>query len=237
MALVFHELMTNSAKYGALSDSGTVHVEWRLDSDGDLRIEWREQGGPAVQPPRRQGFGTTIIQRSIPYDLGGRAEVRYVLTGLEADFCVPARHVVVGDSSRAPVAAINVSREEATHRAVLAGTVLLVEDSLIIAMDAEDLLTRLGAERVVTAASIAQALQEIQRDAFEVAVLDVNLGNDTSLPVADALSARGIPYVFATGYGEQLRLPEQHAGAQVIQKPYTLTSISAALVRALGVSG
>jgi len=237
LALVFHELMTNSAKYGALSDSGTVHVEWRLDADGDLRIAWREQGGPIVQPPRRQGFGTTIIQRSIPYDLGGKAEVRYALTGLEADFCVPARHVAAGDSSRASAAAISVDRDEAAPSTVLTGAVLLVEDSLIIAMDAEDILTRLGAERVVTAASVAQALIEIGRDTFEAAVLDVNLGNETSLSVADALGARGIPYVFATGYGEQLRLPDAQEGAQVIQKPYTLTSISHALGKALAVSG
>ena len=73
LALVFHELMTNSAKYGALSDSGRVTVDWRLDADGDLLIEWRERGGPPVQPPTREGFGSTIINRSIPYDLGGEA--------------------------------------------------------------------------------------------------------------------------------------------------------------------
>jgi len=232
LALVFHELMTNSAKYGALSDSGSVQVEWRLD-EGDLRIEWRERGGPAVQPPRRQGFGTTIIQRSIPYDLGGKAEVRYALTGLEADFCIPARHVAADDPAKAPAAAVSVASDSEVRRDVLAGTALLVEDSLIIAMDAEDILVRLGAARVVTAASIRQASQELDRDQFEIAVLDVNLGNETSLSIADALRAQGVPYIFATGYGEQLRLPPEHEGAQVIQKPYTLASLAYALTQAL----
>jgi two-component sensor histidine kinase len=233
LALVFHELMTNSAKYGALSDNGSVQVEWRLDDDGDLRIDWRERGGPAVQPPKRQGFGTTIIQRSIPYDLGGHAEVRYVLTGLEADFCVPARHVAADDPTRAPAAAVSVTSDNAARHDVLTGTALLVEDSLIIAMDAEDILTRLGAARVVTAASIRQAQQEIDRDTFQVAVLDVNLGNETSLSIADGLRDKGVPYIFATGYGEQLRLPAEHEGTQVIQKPYTLASLAHALGQAL----
>jgi len=234
LALVFHELMTNSAKYGALSDNGSVRVEWRLDDEGDLRIDWREQGGPAVQPPKRQGFGTTIIQRSIPYDLGGKAEVRYALTGLEADFCVPARHVAAGEAARAPAAAVTIAASEDVRHDVLSGTVLLVEDSLIIAMDAEDILARLGAARVVTAASIRQAQQEIERDSFEVAVLDVNLGNETSIAIADTLRAVGVRYIFATGYGEQLRLPPEHEGAQVIQKPYTLASLAHALGKALG---
>lgn len=232
LALVFHEMMTNSAKYGALSDSGSVQVDWHLD-DGDLRIAWRERGGPAVQPPRRQGFGTTIIQRSIPYDLGGKAEVRYALTGLEADFCIPARHIAVDDPARAPAAAVSVPSDSEIGRDVLSGTALLVEDSLIIAMDAEDILARLGAARVVTAASIRQARQELDRDQFEIAVLDVNLGNETSLSIADALRAQGVPYIFATGYGEQLRLPPEHEGAQVIQKPYTLASLAHALSQAL----
>jgi light-regulated signal transduction histidine kinase (bacteriophytochrome)/CheY-like chemotaxis protein len=233
LALVFHELMTNSAKYGALSDSGSVQVEWHRDDQGDLRIEWRERGGPAVQPPRRQGFGTTIIQRSIPYDLGGKAEVRYALTGVEADFCIPASHVAADDPAKAPAAAVSIARDSEVRRDVLTGAALLVEDSLIIAMDAEDILARLGAARVVTAASIRQAQQELDRDAFEIAVLDVNLGNETSLSIADALRARGVPYIFATGYGEQLRLPPEHEGAQVIQKPYTLASLAHALASAL----
>jgi light-regulated signal transduction histidine kinase (bacteriophytochrome)/CheY-like chemotaxis protein len=229
LALVLHELMTNSAKYGALSDSGSVRIAWQIDPDGDLQIEWRERGGPAVQPPKRQGFGTTIITRSIPYDLGGRAEVRYPLTGVEADFCVPARHIEV-DPTRAPRPAPPPEPTPgATAPRLLSGVVLLVEDSLIIAMDAEDILTRLGASRVVTAASLAQARDEISRETFEAAVLDVNLGAETSLPLADELAAAGVPFLFATGYGEQLKLPAEHATALVTQKPYTLTSIARAV--------
>ncbi len=233
LALMLHELMTNSAKYGALSDNGSVQVTWQLDREGDLQIEWRERGGPAVQPPKRQGFGTTIITRSIPYDLGGRADVRYPLTGLEADFCVPSRHVEIDDSRIVRPAPAPEPTPGSTAPKLLSGVVLLVEDSLIIAMDAEDILTRLGARRVVTAGTLAQARDEIGREAFEAAVLDVNLGAETSLPLADDLAAAGVPFLFATGYGEQLKLPSEHAEALVTQKPYTLASISRALTSLL----
>jgi light-regulated signal transduction histidine kinase (bacteriophytochrome)/CheY-like chemotaxis protein len=235
LALVFHELMTNSAKYGALSDSGKVHVSWHLDEEGDLEIEWRERGGPAVQAPRRQGFGTTIIQRSIPYDLGGSAEIRYPLTGFEADFRLPARHIAPGEARRQapPPPPIVRGEDPIPHQTVLSGIALLVEDSLIIAMDAEDILTRLGAARVVTTSNILQSAAEIARATFEIAVLDVNLGAETSLPIADLLREAGVPYVFATGYGEQLQLPPEHEGAEVIQKPYTMLSIAEALTRTL----
>lgn len=236
LALVFHELMTNSAKYGALSDSGAVHIDWSLDVEGDLKIAWRETGGPAVQAPTRQGFGTTIIQRSIPYDLHGKAEIRYVVTGLEADFCVPATHVVIdGDHPAAapPPVIVDADAPAQPPRPLLTGTVLLVEDSLIIAMDAEDILSSLGATRVVTAASTSAAFDEIVENEITLAVLDVNLGSETSLPVAEMLHARGIPFMFATGYGEQLRLPPELKDTPVLQKPYMAANLRRGLEQLL----
>nr|WP_243846941.1 HWE histidine kinase domain-containing protein [Sphingomonas japonica] len=232
VALVLHELMTNSAKYGALSDSGTVSVRWDLDDELDLRLRWWERGGPAVQPPRRQGFGTTIIQRSVPYDLGGKADVRFAVTGLEVDLCIPARHIAFAAAGTPEAARPTLDTIEPAQQAAdrpLSGTALLVEDSLIIAMDAEDILTALGAERVVTAASVAQAIEEIGREDIAVALLDVNLGNETSLPIASLLLARGIPFVFATGYGEQLALPEELAEVAILQKPYTAANVGRVL--------
>lgn len=238
LALVLHELMTNSAKYGALADSGTVAVDWHVDNMGDLCIEWRERGGPAVQAPTRQGFGTTIIQRSVPYDLGGRAAIRYALAGLEADFVIPARHVSLGGEAAAAQLAAPVTdpRDTASPReaATIGGVALLVEDSLIIAMDAEDILMSLGAERVVTANGVAQAMAEIEREPIAIAVLDFNLGSETSLPVALELARRGIPFVFATGYGEQLALPAELDDRGVLKKPYTALGMRRALGEALG---
>ena len=96
LALVVHEMMTNSAKYGALADStGQVEVVWQLDQGSSLVIDWKESGGPPVQPPSRRGFGTTIIERSIPFDLKGDAELRFDLLGVQARFVIPANYVEI----------------------------------------------------------------------------------------------------------------------------------------------
>jgi len=218
LALVVHELMTNAAKYGALSDSGTVVVSWKLDGAGDLALVWREEGGPAVMAPTRRGFGSTIIEQSVPFDLGGQAAIEYRLEGFQAKFSIPARHIagmVEGPADAAPVEAEPVRSQPLKDKRVL-----LVEDSMIIAMDAEDVLRTLGARIVATAASVARALDLLGRHDFDFALLDVNLGAESSLAVADALAARNVPFVFATGYGDDTALPHRQGGAPIITKPY-----------------
>lgn len=239
MALVLHELVTNSTKYGSLSvPGGTVELSWARGPRGDLQIKWRDIAGPAVNPPSRKGFGTTIIERSVPYDLGGEAHVEYAETGFEADFCIPARHVSKpADTTHLP---IRFPRSAVGHREeppanLLAGQrVLLVEDSLIIALDAEDIATRLGADDVATAASVDAALDLIAASPPTVAILDINLGNGTSFPIADMLLERQVPFMFATGYGEQAQFPDKHRGRQVVQKPYTIENVARALAEVLG---
>jgi len=233
MALVIHELVTNSAKYGSLSDSGTAALDWRRNAAGDLLVDWREQGGPPVRTPSRQGFGTTIIERSVPYDLGGHASIAYEPEGVRAHFCIPARHVSDGHAERP--AQVRFPRPALGHPTeppgmLLAGhRVLVVEDSLIIALDAEDVVDRLGADGVSIAATVQGALDLVDSFAPTVAMLDINLGDRTSYAVADRLDALGVPFLFASGYGEQANLPENHKGRAVIQKPYTLENVARAV--------
>ncbi|MNP16716.1 Blue-light-activated histidine kinase [compost metagenome] len=78
LALVLHELATNAAKYGALSRAGgTLSVTWAVDAGGACEIIWCERGGPTVRPPTRTGFGSVLIERSIPFDLGGSSNLEY----------------------------------------------------------------------------------------------------------------------------------------------------------------
>lgn len=227
VALVVHELMTNSAKYGALADSsGEVEVSWQIGPHANLIIDWKERGGPPVQPPSRQGFGTTIIERSIPFDLKGEAELRFDLLGVNARFVVPAPYVTL--SSDVNGASISSDLTE-TSRGKLSGTVLIVEDNLIIALGAEDILMELGAQQVETAASVAQALLAIDQNRPSFALLDLNLGRENSIPVGEKLQSLGIPFIFATGYGERAPIPEQLGRVPVIQKPYTYKVVEAAL--------
>ncbi|MBY3342332.1 HWE histidine kinase domain-containing protein [Rhizobium laguerreae] len=233
-ALVFHELMTNSAKYGSLSGtgSGTVQLDWHRDGESNLRIGWREKDGPPVIEPKRHGFGSTIIRRSIPYDLGGKAEVRYVKEGLEADFCIPVRYVVGPTSEPSTPALAGVAdRKTVADDQPLSGlNVLLVENNLIIAMDGEDILRRLGAD-VATAPSVAEAMEILAGQSFDLALLDVNLGDETSFGIADRLAAEGVPFVFATGYGEGIAQANSHSDAPVLQKPYTMEGMTDILAR------
>ena len=239
MALVLHELVTNSTKYGSLSGSaGGVRIGWHRNEAGDLILTWRERGGPTVVPPTRKGFGTTIIHKSVPYDLGGIARVDYEPTGVEAMFTIPARHVSEARKVTGP--AIKFPRPAAGHpteppgRMLEGQDVLLVEDSLIIALDAEDIAQRLGADTVSTAATVDAALDIIDQHRPSVAMLDINLGDRNSFAIADRLNELGVPFLFATGYGEQAKIPMEHRGRTIVQKPYTLENVARAMDEMVG---
>ncbi|WP_395645963.1 HWE histidine kinase domain-containing protein [Terricaulis sp.] len=233
LALVAHELVTNSAKYGALKDShGAVKVDWHVDDTGCLVINWAERGGPPVQAPSRRGFGSTVIERSIPYDLQGEAEINYALAGVEARFVIPAAFVQMHPDAQpaSPGSEAGARMKESSAKPnVLRGRALLVEDNLIIALDAEEMLIRLGAQQVEVAASVRDALAIINRGPLDFAVLDVNLVGETSFPIAEVLQKGGIPFVFATGYGDDLAMPKEFKGVKIVTKPYEDGDVGAAL--------
>ncbi len=91
LAMVFHELATNAAKYGALSGpEGRIDIGWTAARDAErgtvLRFEWVESGGPAVAPPSRRGFGSRLIEGSINHQLEGEVEMDHASTGLVCRF-------------------------------------------------------------------------------------------------------------------------------------------------------
>ena len=221
MALVVHELVTNAAKYGALVDkSGIVSIDMRIAADGALTIAWRERGGPPVQAPTRQGFGMTIIEKTIPYELGGTVDTRYAPAGFEADIMIPARFVSLG-AIRAGAA--RPAAKPAAKQA-LPGPMehaLIVEDNMIAALDAADTLKQAGAAAAHTAANVADALALIDRYPIRFALLDVNLGDETSLAVAQRLASDGIVFVLVTGYGDGAGILRGYPPARVISKPFT----------------
>jgi two-component sensor histidine kinase len=91
-SLILHELTTNAAKYGALQKpGGFVKVDWRVQSNGgrQLRLHWAETGGPPVRPPIGRGFGVELIERSVAYELDGRAVLDFRVEGLSCDITVP----------------------------------------------------------------------------------------------------------------------------------------------------
>lgn len=108
--------------------------------------------------------------------------------------------------------------------------VLVVEDEALVAMLVEDALIDAGFDIIGPAATVEEALRLLERERPDAVVLDLNLAGETSTPVADALAARGIPYVIATGYGAA-GLPDGHRGATVLAKPYDPSDLTAVLSR------
>ncbi len=97
--------------------------------------------------------------------------------------------------------------------------VLVVEDEALVSMLVEDMLTDLGCTVVGPAAEIEEALRLAGSADIDAALLDVNLGGRPIFPVADALKSRGVPYAFASGYGEA-GISDEHKGSAVLQKPF-----------------
>jgi CheY-like chemotaxis protein len=110
--------------------------------------------------------------------------------------------------------------------------VLIVEDDVMIRMLIEDMLGDLGFAVAAQAAKVHEALAAVSSTAIDVAILDVSLNGETTGPVAEALAARGTPFVFATGYGEH-GLPAQFRNRPLLKKPFQIDGLKRMLDAAL----
>lgn len=98
-------------------------------------------------------------------------------------------------------------------------SILVVEDEMLVLLNVEDMLANLGCTAVSAAANADQALALIDAQAFDAAMVDVNLDGRKSYLVADALAARGVPFVFSTGYSGE-SLDDGYRDRPVLGKPY-----------------
>ena len=115
---------------------------------------------------------------------------------------------------------------------LLAGRhILVVEDEMMCLILIEEILTDLGAS-VAAAATVVQALALIDAQIFDVATLDVNLNGNKSYPVAEALAARGVPFVFSTGYSDHA-LRDGYRDRPVLKKPFRPQEMVDAITRLL----
>ena len=113
--------------------------------------------------------------------------------------------------------------------------ILIVEDEPILAIALQDILEGLGYEVVGPAFRVAQALALAGEAGLDAAILDVNMGDGDSYGIADRLAARGILYLFATGYGRE-GLEPGHEAAPVLAKPYREKEVEQALAKLLRAS-
>jgi two-component sensor histidine kinase len=118
LSLVFHELESNSIKYGALSaPTGTVEIGWSVEREGELdclRLRWTEAGGPECAPPSRRGFGSQMVAKLVGGRLRGRVEADYPSDGLRWRLTAPLAALAPQDSDRLSAAPIPLSIKPAS---------------------------------------------------------------------------------------------------------------------------
>ena len=226
LALALHELATNAAKYGALSQaSGRLELEWAVQAKA-IFVNWRETDGPSTYAPDKTGFGTRIITSSVERQLGGKATFDWRPEGLSCMLVVP-RSQNIGPR-RGTVADHGA---DASPRVIYGQRIMIVEDEALVAMILEDQLQEIGLSTVATCASVAEAMKAIDRIALDAAILDVNLGGQLVYPVADRLMDLSIPFVFVTGYGRE-SIDRRYDSIHVLEKPVEREALGAVFARA-----
>ncbi|WP_297512467.1 HWE histidine kinase domain-containing protein [uncultured Caulobacter sp.] len=239
LSLALHELAVNAVRYGSLStETGKVEVVWRRAPDGGFALEWLETGGPPANPPAAKGFGATLIEDVAGRELGGSAKINYRPSGVtamiqgsaEALADAPPVEPVSAEPQR--IVETVVAADETVRPGAIAGLkVLIVEDSLLLALELEAGLEDAGVDVVGCAAELGEALSMVDKD-FDVAVLDADLNGQSVAPVAEILRGMGRPFVFATGYAD--KAAPMGFDAPIVRKPYNVHQIARAVA---GVTG
>ncbi|MDB5441338.1 MAG: hypothetical protein JWM33_3765 [Caulobacteraceae bacterium] len=233
LSAAVQELAANALRHGALStESGRVEVMWRARPDGGFSLEWLESGGPLVGLPSRRGYGLGLLEGQTAKALDGAVQLNFAPGGLRAH--VEAGPGVVARAPQRHVAKPAEPNQPAPQATMLEPSVrgkriLVVEDSVLLAMELEAGLTDAGAIVVGAAAEVDEALAMIG-EPIDAAVLDANLNGRSVAPVAAALAKLGVPFIFATGYAESAE--PLGFDVPIVRKPYNVSQVVAALALA-----
>jgi two-component sensor histidine kinase len=236
LSLALHELATNALKYGALStDTGRIDVVWNRSPDGGFELTWTENGGPSVAQPTHHGFGSTLLSQVTGRELNGETSVEYRPAGVRVRMRAGAA-AVAPRPDQVPDAPEPRPAEAAAAAAggpadLKDARVLIVEDAVLLALELETGLSEAGALVIGPAYELEEAMGLLDQP-IDAAVLDANLNGRSVTPVAEALKARGVPFVFATGYGEAGGASSEF-DAPIIRKPYDVTQVAAAVAELL----
>jgi len=225
LALALHELATNAAKYGALSQpGGRVSIKWDLSPES-LRLEWLESGGPSVNRPATQGFGTKLINSSIQGQLNGSVTFDWRATGLRCELSI-LRDV---QPVELPAATKEAQNGVASLQPAVRHCVMVVEDEPLVGLMMVDIVRELGFSASGPFISVAEATAAARGGNCEAAVLDVNLNGELVYPVADMLAESGVPFIFVTGYSPEL-VEKRFAEVPVVQKPVNVVDLQRAFL-------
>ncbi len=229
LALALHELATNAAKHGALSsDTGRVGLTWQLRPDA-LVLNWTESGGPLIAPPVARSFGLRVIRASIEQQLEGETAFDWDPKGLRCHLSIPRGDMT---KSRAGTNGAKIAElHSSTNGLKIAGKprVLLVEDEALVAMMIQECLAEFGYQVVGPICTASEAAARAKDGPLEAAVLDINLGDGAVYPIADMLAARGVPFVFVTGYDAD-SIDARFRKIPILQKPIEREMLKRAFV-------
>jgi two-component sensor histidine kinase/CheY-like chemotaxis protein len=232
LSLMLNELATNASKYGALSDpAGRLVVEFKHNSEStEVVIHWIEWNEQPICAPTVKGFGSILIER-LARELPGTVERVFHETGLECriSFSLSGYEAALTPAPVLPQHhAVRIIREN-TH-------ILVVEDSMLAALELCEIISEAGFVAVGPATSVSRALAMLDESQIALAVLDVNMNGELVFPVAEALQVRKIPFVFVTGYGDDYMWSSNLRDVPQLRKPVQafqlLDAISATILNA-----
>jgi PAS domain S-box-containing protein len=232
LALALHELVTNAAKYGALSTAaGRIKIAWAIDQE-ELTLSWSEFNGPKVKRPSRDGYGTRVIKGGIEGQLGGSAEFEWCPDGLRCKLSVPYKggKELPPRKPRAEPATAEQGGSSVVNPVSSERPVLLVEDEPLISMMIADMLSDNGHQVDGPYSRFNEALAAATNNELQAGILDVNVSGESVYPIAETLTRRHIPFVFVTGYSAD-SIDPRFNHVPVLQKPVELQTIWAALAR------
>jgi PAS domain S-box-containing protein len=231
LAMSLHELATNAAKYGSLSqDSGRIEISWRVRGEAGrpstFEISWVESGGPPVFQPSHRGFGTTVLASMTKLALGGDVRLEYLPGGVKWRLNCPVGKVMdlTGPLTIRPTTSVQHGRR-----------VLVVDDEALISLEIASLLEGAGLSVVGPVTSVKEALALIDKEGCDAAVLDINLGPETSESVARKLREDNIPFVTVSGFSREQQ-PNIFQTAPFLPKPLRGDRLVAAVKQCLSES-
>jgi CheY-like chemotaxis protein len=238
--LILHELATNAVRCGAASvPNGRVSLTWEI-RDSHFILVWRESDGPAIPAQMRPGFGTRLIRQLLAKDLRATFQLEYPTEGALLTASIPLKRLKA-DSRNAdlldmrPASAGQVAIDN-PNGALAKARILLVEDDPLIGLEFQTALVDAGVETIGPMPDLHHSLSAIMGNGrrFDAAILDVNLRGESTLPLAQLLSERGVPYIFVSGYDLETVLPAELRQAPKLQKPVTGTQLLAAIQLLIG---
>ena len=222
IGMALHELATNAAKYGALSTrDGQVDISWSTTAEdrdiAEFSLCWTESGGPPVEAPTRKGFGSTVIERILKLRVNGEVSIDYHPKGLVCSIRCPLSMIVEREAKTEGIMPSSADPRVNSANSKRA-RVLIVEDEAILALQIAEILEEADFHVLGPVSSVQAALELLSRVRCDAAILDINLGHETSEPVAQRLEQDNVPFMTLSSFSAPER-PSAFNGSRHLDKP------------------